>query len=103
MREITLGASCHIARFSAGETWNASSSEKLEDSPVPNSARPRLSKSSAPTRSATRAGWLIGGGSSVTPDPRRMRLGRWLAAAKKLSDPQECEYSSRKECSTSHK
>ena len=53
-------------------------------------------------RSATRAGWLYPGGMSTMPWPRRMRFVRWLAAARKTSGAGECEYSSRKWCSTSH-
>ena len=53
-------------------------------------------------RSAMRAGWLNGGGVWTMPWPSRMFFVRWLAAARNTSGALECEYSSRKWCSTSH-
>ena len=53
-------------------------------------------------RSTTRAGWLNAGGIWTMPWPRRMRFVRCEAAARKTSGALECEYSSRKWCSTSH-
>jgi hypothetical protein len=50
-------------------------------------------------RSATRAGWLYGGGMRVMPCPSRMVRVRWLTAARNTSGAVECEYSSRKWCS----
>ncbi len=52
-------------------------------------------------RSATRAGWLYSVGMSTIPCPSRMYLVRCEAAARKTSGAAECEYSSRKWCSTS--
>ena len=52
-------------------------------------------------RSAIRAGWLTPGGVCTMPCPSRIRLVRWLAAARNTSGAVECEYSSRKWCSTS--
>ena len=54
------------------------------------------------SRSAVRAGWLYCGAVWTMPCPRRMFFVRWLAAARKTSGALECEYSSRKWCSTSH-
>ena len=51
----------------------------LAPSPMPNSTRPLLTRSSRRLLSATRAGWLVV--SWMMPWPRRMRLVRWLAAA----------------------
>ena len=51
-------------------------------------------------RSATRAGWLKPEGNWTMPWPRRIRDVRWLAAARKTSGAEECEYSSKKWCST---
>ncbi len=51
-------------------------------------------------RSTTLAGWLVV--SCMMPWPRRMSLVRWLAAPRKTSGADECEYSSRKWCSTTH-
>ncbi len=48
-----------------------------------------------------RAGWLIGGGRCITPNPSRMSLVRWLAAARNISGALEWQYSSRKWCSVS--
>ena len=52
------------------------------------------------TRSATRAGWFVV--SCTIPCPSRIRLVRWLAAARNTSGADECEYSSRKWGSSSH-
>ena len=52
-------------------------------------------------RSATRAGWFTCGGICTIPWPRRIRLVRCDAAARNTSGADECEYSSRKWCSTS--
>ena len=71
------------------------------DSPVPNSTRPSETRSRVAIRSATRAGWLKAGGSWTMPWPSRIRDVRWLAAARKTSGAEECEYSSKKWCSTS--
>ena len=54
-------------------------------------------------RSATRAGWLNPKGSCTIPCPMRIREVRWLAAARNTSGADECEYSSRKWCSTSQR
>ena len=50
--------------------------------------------------SAVRAGWLYGGGAWRMPWPRRMRLVRAAQAARNTSGAEQCEYSSRKWCST---
>src|SRR5215472_13347583 len=80
---------------------NPSSSARDADSPVPQSTRPPETKSRVATRSATRAGGLYPGGIKTMPCPRRMRRERWDAAARNTSGAEECEYSSRKWCSTS--
>ena len=95
-------ASSHWSRFFSLSMRNPPSSASEDDSPVPNSTRPSETRSSVAMRSATRAGWLKPGGSWTMPCPRRMRVVRWLAAARKTSGAEECEYSSRKWCSTSH-
>ena len=77
---------------------NGSSSVMEALSPMPNSQRPLLRRSSTATRSATRVGWLVV--SCRMPWPRRMFLVRWLAAPRKDSGEGQCEYSSRKWCST---
>jgi len=56
MSATCAAASCHMARFSAGETPKPSSSMREADSPVPNSTRPPETRSSIAMRSATRAG-----------------------------------------------
>ena len=81
---------------------NPPSSASDDDSPVPKSARPFDTRSSIEMRSAMRAGWLNGGGVCTMPCPSRMRLVRCDAAARNTSGALECEYSSRKWCSTSH-
>ena len=52
-------------------------------------------------RSATRAGWLNGGGVCTMPWPSRMFFVRCDAAARNTSGALEWLYSSRKWCSTS--
>jgi hypothetical protein len=46
------------------------------------------------------AGWVVV--SWRIPCPSRIRDVRWLAAARNTSGADECEYSSRKWCSTTH-
>ena len=96
--KIACTASSNTARLSSMERPNGSSSVMEALSPMPNSQRPLLSRSSTATRSATRAGWLVV--SWKMPWPRRMFLVRWLAAARNDSGAGQCEYSSRKWCST---
>ena len=102
MRVTASRASAHWARFVARSTRNPPSSASDEASPVPKSTRPSESRSSVAMRSAVRAGWLNANGSCTMPCPSRMREVRWLAAARNTSGAEECEYSSRKWCSTSH-
>jgi hypothetical protein len=66
-RSATRSPSSHIARFSSGSTRKPPSSASDEDSPEPKSARPFDTRSSIATRSATRAGWLNGGGVCTMP------------------------------------
>ena len=68
---------------------------------MPKSTLPSETRSSVATRSATRAGWFTAGGICTIPWPSRMFSVRWLAAARNTSGAEECEYSSRKWCSTS--
>ncbi len=49
---------------------------------------------------ATFAGWLVV--SCMMPWPSRICFVRWLAAPRNTCGADECEYSSRKWCSTSH-
>jgi hypothetical protein len=102
MVAISRVASSHIAFFRPRSTPNPPSSISEDDSPVPNSTRPPDRMSSAAARSATRAGWLYAGGVRAMPCPRRMFCVRWLSAAIISSGADECEYSSRKWCSTSN-
>jgi hypothetical protein len=88
--------------LSIGSIMKPPSSASDDDSPVPKSARPFDTRSSMAIRSATRAGWLNGGGVCTMPWPRRMRCVRCDAAARNTSGALEWEYSSRKWCSTSH-
>src|SRR4051812_9353951 len=80
MREIASRASSHCSRFVSRSTPKPPSSACELDSPVPSSTRPPETRSSVATRSATRAGWLNGGGICTMPWPRRMRLVRCDAA-----------------------
>ena len=66
-RSATRRPSSHIARFCSGSMPNPPSSASDDDSPVPKSARPPDTRSSIATRSATRAGWLNGGGVCTMP------------------------------------
>ncbi len=101
MRAIASMASSHIARFCRRSTRKPPSSASELDSPVPNSSLPSEIRSSVAARSATRAGWFTPGGSCTIPCPSRMRSVRAAAAARNTSGAEECEYSSRKWCSTS--
>ncbi len=67
IRVIASIASCHISRFLERSTTKPPSSAAEDDSPVPKSTRPSLTRSSVATRSATRAGWLTPGGIWTIP------------------------------------
>ena len=101
-RSATRSPSSHISRFTVGSMRNPPSSASELDSPVPKSTRPFDTRSSIAMRSAMRAGWLNGGGVCTMPCPSRMFFVRCDAAARNTSGALECEYSSRKWCSTSH-
>ena len=94
-------ASAHAGRLSACSILNPPNSTAADDSPVPKSTRPLEMRSSVAMRSATRAGWLYLGGICTMPWPSLICSVRWLAAAKNTSGADECEYSSKKWCSTS--
>ena len=102
MRVTASSASSHWSRLVARSTRKPPSSASDDASPVPKSTRPSDTRSSVAMRSAMRAVWLKLNGSWTMPWPRRMRVVRWLAAARNTSGADECEYSSRKWCSTSH-
>ena len=95
---VSRTVSIHISRLSLGSTPNPSSSRRELASPVPQSTRPSLTKSSVAILSATRAGWLNPGGMRTIPCPRRILFVRWLHAARNTSGAEEWEYSSRKWC-----
>ena len=94
-----LMPSSHTDRLSRKRRSNGWSSVTLDPSPSPSSTRPRLTRSRVDTRSATRAGWFVV--SCTMPWPSRICLVRCDAAARNTSGADECEYSSRKWCSTS--
>jgi hypothetical protein len=102
MRVTASRLSAHCARFESQSTPNPSSSATDDASPLPKSARPFDNRSSVAMRSATRAVWLISTGSCTMPCPSRMRVVRWLHAARNSSGDAEWLYSSRKWCSTFH-
>jgi hypothetical protein len=102
MRVTASSASSHWSRFSSRSMRKPPSSALDDASPVPKSTRPSEIRSSVAMRSATRAVWLKLNGSWTMPWPSRMRDVRWLHAARNTSGADECEYSSRKWCSTSH-
>ena len=101
MRVIASSASSTCSRLRARSTPKPPSSAADDDSPVPNSTRPSETRSSVAMRSATRAGWLYRGRQlhDAVPEPDALRALR--AAARNTSGADECEYSSRKWCSTS--
>ena len=92
--------SSHTSRLSRTRRPKGCSSTGPCPSPSPSSTRPPESRSSVATRSATRMGWLVG--SWMIPWPRRMRCVRCVAAPRNTSGAEQCEYSSRKWCSTHH-
>ncbi len=100
-RDRAHGVLPHRRACGSRSTRKPPSSAADDDSPVPNSTRPSEIRSSVAIRSATRAGWLTAGGSCTMPCPSRIRCVRAAAAARNTSGADECEYSSRKWCSTS--
>ena len=78
------------------------SSGHVAERPVPSSSRPPEMMSRTAARSATRMGLWYWGTQATTPWPTRMRLVCAAHAARKTSGPEQCEYSSRKWCSTAH-
>ena len=99
-RSVTCRPSRHLPLLRRVDA-EAASSARDDDSPVPNSTRPFETRSSVARRSATRAGWLNAASVWMMPWPSRMFFVRWLQAARNTSGADECEYSSRKWCSTS--
>ena len=87
---------------SSGSAPKPLSSGHVAERPVPSSRRPPEMMSRTAARSATRMGLWYCGTHGMTPCPTRIR-SVWAAAAdKKMSGPEQCEYSSRKWCSTAH-
>ena len=87
---------------SSGSTSKPPSSVHVDERAVPTSSRPPEMMSSAAARSATRIGWFISGTHTTAPWPTRMRSVCAATAARKTSGAEQCEYSSRKWCSTAH-
>ena len=100
MLAICSAASSDMARFSRALMLKPRSSMRVALSPMPNSARPAETRSNMPTASAVRAGWLYMGMTWRMPKPTRMRSVLAASAARNTSEAEQCEYSSRKWCST---
>ena len=89
-----------LALVMSGDRSNPPSSVQVDDRAVPNSSRPFDRWSRKAARSATRMGWLILGTQTMAPWHKRIFSVCMAAAAKNNSGAEECEYSSRKWCST---
>ena len=100
MLAICSAASSAISRFSRAVMLKPRNSMRVALSPMPSSARPCDTRSSMPTASAVRAGWLYSGITWRMPKPTRMRSVLAASADRNTSDAEQCEYSSRKWCST---
>ena len=87
---------------SSGSASKPPISVHVEERAVPNSSRPPESRSRNAARSATRIGWLISGTHTTAPCPTRIRWVCIATAVRNSSGADECEYSSRKWCSTTH-
>ena len=94
--------SSQVFLVSSGSALKPPSSVQVEERAVPNSSRPPEMMSSAAHRSATRIGWFISGTQTTAPWPTRIRSVCAATAASTTSGAEQCEYSSRKWCSTAH-
>src|SRR5262245_46803061 len=92
--------SSHVFLVLSGSIWKPPSSVHVELRAVPNSSRPFEMMSSVAARSATRIGWFISGTHTTAPCPTRIRSVCAATAASTTSGEEQCEYSSRKWCST---
>ena len=97
---ITRTNSSHVFLVSSGSAQNPPSSVHVLDRAVPSSKRPLEMMSSAAARSATRIGLFISGTHTTAPWPTRMRWVCAATAVRKTSGAGQCEYSSKKWCST---
>jgi len=99
-RQISGRVSATISRVSSGSSIPNPRCSVVDDPrPVPNSNRPSDRWSSIATRSAMRAGWLTGGVMLNMPEPRWMLDVCAAANARKDSEADRWEYSSKKWCS----
>src|SRR5215216_3072214 len=94
--------SSHVFLVTSGSALKPPSSVHVAERPVPNSRRPPERMSRTAARSATRIGWLNCGTHTTMPWPTRMFWVCMAQAVKNSSGAEECEYSSRKWCSTHH-
>ena len=94
--------SSHEIFVVSGSTPKPPSSVHVDARAVPNSSRPPERMSSTAARSATRIGWFICGTHTTAPWPTRIRSVCIATAVRNSSGAEQCEYSSRKWCSTAH-
>ena len=99
---ITRTNSSHVLRVSSALARKPPSSVQVADRPVPSSTRPPERMSSTAARSATRIGLWYCGTHATIPWPTRMRDVCIAQAVRNMSGAEQCEYSSRKWCSTAH-
>ena len=94
--------SSQLFLVTSGLALNPASSVHVADRPVPTSTRPPERMSSTAVRSAILIGWLNSGTHTTMPNPTRIRLVTIAHAVRNSSGAGQCEYSSRKWCSTAH-
>jgi hypothetical protein len=97
---MTRTNSSQVFFVSSGLAPKPLSSGHVAERPVPNSKRPPEMMSRTAARSATRMGLWYWGTHATTPCPTLMRLVMVAADDRKMSGPEQCEYSSKKWCST---
>ena len=102
MRGMACTNSSHDFLVVSGSARKPPSSVQVADRPVPKSRRPPDRMSSTAARSAMRIGWLNSGTHTTIPWPTRMRVVCMAHAVRNSSGAEQCEYSSRKWCSTAH-
>ena len=100
MRGSARIVSSQVCLVVSGSISKPASSLHVDERAVPNSSRPPDRMSSTAARSAMRTGWFIFGTHTTAPWPTRMRLVCIAQAVRKSSGAEQCEYSSRKWCST---
>ena len=99
---MTRTHSSHVFFVSSGFAPKPPSSVHVAERPVPNSSRPSDTRSRTAARSAARIGLFSSGTHVTMPCPTRICFVCIAIAVRNTSGAEQCEYSSRKWCSTAH-